>query len=80
MRAKLDGDCVRDEYGDVWEDCGDDAQGHYMVHRDAGDKWEAGTFNTFFGEIDTAEDGKTFGINCRDEFIVRDGRWCDNDE
>ena len=31
-------------------------------------------------EVTFSEEGDTFGINCSEEFILRNGEWQDNDE
>lgn len=42
-------------------------------------QWDGNSGLTEGEEFRLASEGSTFGVNCQDEFVIRDGRWCMND-
>jgi hypothetical protein len=88
MRAKVvawtDGNCAEvfeDEHGVEWRHVVDAGDGTIAV--ESGER--AGVFRWTVGEPDggdiyVAEEGKTYGVNNEDEWIVQNGGWVENDE
>jgi hypothetical protein len=78
-----DGFVVVDQYGDAWDVYADDGNGNLAVQRDAGERWEAATFDG--DTITKSAEGATFGVTCQDEYIVRlvdnagSLEWAEND-
>ena len=71
-QVTVDGDPkVQDENGDLWEVFASDGA-IAAIQRDE----KCGVF--VFYEIIPVDDGYTFGVNCVDEFIAKDGEWREN--
>lgn len=59
---------VVDEYGDAWEIVADDGCGNLAIERDAGERWEAGSYSG--GTISPGYEGDTFGVTCQADYIL----------
>lgn len=84
MRATLNDEnrTVACEDGSILQIYADAGNGYYAVQGDD----LVGEFalnhpirNQTQGWFYERRDGDTFGVNCQEEFIVRDGGWTDND-
>jgi hypothetical protein len=74
---------VHEEDGTVWDVFADDGCGNLALERDAGERWEVALFGG--GTLYGSDEGDTFDVSCRDEYIVRvvdnagSLRWVEND-
>ena len=69
-----------DEYGEKWDFYTNDGRFYAVNHATESKAGVATLERDGSFTLDEYSDGKTFGVNCQDEFVVRDGRWTENEE
>lgn len=71
---------ITDEYGNVWRNAIDGADGTFAVEEVNGER--AGIASWMLGDsisIAVSKDGDYYGVNCTEEYIARGGEWVQND-